>query len=74
MVPINIYFFLAPFHFPTSFLDDTSVEQMNNICFYVYVLTLAKRGIWKTGKLSTISNSLKTSASSRLSKNSSGPP
>ena len=60
MVSIKIYFFLAPVHFPSFFLDDTSTEQMTNICFYGYILTLARKGIWKIiGKLSTISISLK---------------
>lgn len=59
IVSIKIYFFLAPFHFPSSFLDDTSIEQMTIICFDVNVLTLAKKRIWKIGKLSTISISLK---------------
>lgn len=60
MVSIKIYFFLAPFHFPSFFLNDTSIEQMPNICFYGYILTLARKGIWKIiGKLSTISISLK---------------
>lgn len=55
MVLINFYFL---FIFLSSFLDDTSIEIIF-VYVYIYVLTLAEKEIQMTGKLGTISISLK---------------